>query len=115
MKLIAIFNTKFNLSRMTLWISPKRESVKVIVWIIVHMLLPLSTQLIVVVFVVIMANCIRTAIRFRQASTTAPMLNKTSQKCDSQNDSSKVFAKLTGKKSKSTPADASNLCSLYLL
>lgn len=56
MRMTSRFDPKVNATRISLWISSNREFVKVIVWSVVNMLLPLATQVIVIVCIVVMAN-----------------------------------------------------------
>ncbi|BFZ09726.1 hypothetical protein BsWGS_12765 [Bradybaena similaris] len=63
------FDVKKNITRPILWVSHKRESIKVKTWIVIDLLLPFATQFIVVVCVLIMADSLRASSRFRQSAT----------------------------------------------
>lgn len=97
MNMLFKFDQRINASRITLWISPERKSAKVIVWIIVNMVLPLATQVIVVVCIIVMKNCLRATVMFRQTSTAIVISSKNSHESDSPNDSSKATDKLNGR------------------
>ncbi|BFZ09729.1 hypothetical protein BsWGS_12768 [Bradybaena similaris] len=69
MGIVIRFDLKKNITRPTLWVSPKRESFKVITWMVIELVLPFATQFIVVVCVLIMINSLRASAEFRQSST----------------------------------------------
>ncbi|CAG5124025.1 unnamed protein product [Candidula unifasciata] len=83
--IVTQFDVMKNITRPILWVSPKRESVKVIAWIIKDLILPFATQFIVVVCVVIMASSLRISSRFRQSAVL------TSEKASSALDSNYNF------------------------
>ncbi|CAG5131416.1 unnamed protein product [Candidula unifasciata] len=70
------FDVMKNLTRPILWVSPKRESIKVISWIIIDLILPFTTQFTVVVCVVIMASSLRVSSRFRQSAVSMSTADK---------------------------------------
>ncbi|CAG5124024.1 unnamed protein product [Candidula unifasciata] len=74
------FKTQFdigkNITRPILWVSPKRDSIKVITWIILNLILPFTTQFIIVVCIVIMANSLRVSSRFRQSAVSMSVADK---------------------------------------
>ncbi|CAG5124026.1 unnamed protein product [Candidula unifasciata] len=65
MGMVTRFDIKRNISRPSFWISPNREFVKAIVWVVTDMFLPFATQIIVILSVIVMANCLRVASEFR--------------------------------------------------
>ncbi|CAG5124030.1 unnamed protein product [Candidula unifasciata] len=68
MGMVERLDTKFNISRPMLWLSPYRDSVKNIVFTLLQMVLPVVTEVIVLACLAIMANRLRAASKFRQAS-----------------------------------------------
>ncbi|CAG5128752.1 unnamed protein product [Candidula unifasciata] len=70
--MVTTFDIKKNITRPILWVSPKRESIKVIAWIIIDLTLPFATQFIVVICVVIMASSLQASSRFRQSAVLSP-------------------------------------------
>lgn len=101
MNMINRFDSKINAFRIALRISPNREYVKVIVWIVVDLLFPLVTEIIVIVCIVVTANCLRATVRFRRASARTLMATNIAQRSfETQNIkeiSLRVSDKLTGK------------------
>ncbi|CAL1531189.1 unnamed protein product [Lymnaea stagnalis] len=69
MSLAQAFDPKVNATRVLLWISPKREFVKQVVWISRDVSATFATEAIVIACIIIMARSIRATIQFRQAST----------------------------------------------
>uniref|UniRef100_A0A0B6ZK51 G-protein coupled receptors family 1 profile domain-containing protein n=1 Tax=Arion vulgaris TaxID=1028688 RepID=A0A0B6ZK51_9EUPU len=69
MSLAVKFDPRINISRPVLWTSPNRDSVKIIVWIIVDIIVPFATQIIILICIIVLTSCLRAAVRFRQAST----------------------------------------------
>ncbi|CAG5127964.1 unnamed protein product [Candidula unifasciata] len=67
MGVVMQFDRRRNISRLSLWVSHDREFVKDIVWMITDVILPFTTQFIVIVSVVIMARGLRIASSFRQS------------------------------------------------
>lgn len=63
------FDRLTNKSRPVWWGSPARESVKEAVWLFTEVILPLTTQITVVICVIIMTVSLKAASRFRQSST----------------------------------------------
>lgn len=68
MGMVTTYNNKTHMSRRTLWVSKYKEPIKNVVFLIIDMILPVSTQFIVLACILIMANSLRAASRFRQAS-----------------------------------------------
>lgn len=91
------FDKLANTSRLSLWGSPIRGHVKEIVWMITELILPISTQVIIIVCVVVMINCMTAASRFRQTA-----LGKLPEK-DNKTQNSKR------KEKKTQPTDATNV------
>jgi hypothetical protein len=100
------FDQKRNMSRLTLWFSPKRDIVKNNVLMIIEMFLPISTQLIILLCIVVMIRCLRAASKFRQSSLSVITLvdkknnknNSHQQSKESAEDSANISStKLTGK------------------
>lgn len=95
------FDRKLNTSRPSLWLSAYRESIKVIVWTLMEMALPLVTEVIVIVCIIVMADSLRASARFRQSSTTVSHITcESNHHGDSKKtnpDFSKIPDKLTGK------------------
>jgi hypothetical protein len=104
MGMIGKFDKFRNSTRLTLWMSSKREIAKNNVWMVTEMFLPIVTQLVIMICIVIMVRCLRTAYKFRQSSGSACVLedigNK-KQNCDQKkpgaSDSSISNDKLSGK------------------
>ncbi|CAL1537010.1 unnamed protein product, partial [Lymnaea stagnalis] len=71
MKIEMAFDERVNSSRLLLWISPKRDEVKVILWIIRDVAITLASQVIIITCVIIMARSLRTTLKFRQEATGA--------------------------------------------
>ncbi|CAG5132555.1 unnamed protein product [Candidula unifasciata] len=107
MGMVQRFDSRTNTSRPSLWISPKREFIKEIVWLVIDMVLPVATQLIILVCVVIMVNSLQEASRFRQSTASISLKPFTHQdrnkslsrkvKMPKGYDSNNVIEKLTGK------------------
>lgn len=57
-----------NITRPTFWVSPRRESVKYGVWMLTDMILPFTAQFIILLSVLIMAESLRAASKFRNAT-----------------------------------------------
>ncbi|CAG5132329.1 unnamed protein product [Candidula unifasciata] len=62
------FDKQANRSRSVWWGSPSREAVKEVVWLLIEVILPLITQVIIIICVFIMTASLRASSRFRQAS-----------------------------------------------
>jgi hypothetical protein len=60
---------KTNITRPSLWISKDRQVIKDGVWLVINTILPFLTEVIIMVCVFVMARSLRTASKFRQAST----------------------------------------------
>lgn len=103
MGMVPKFDKRFNTSRPSLWISPKREFIKEIIWMIIDMIFPISTQLIILICVVIMINSLQAASKFRQtsASVSGKLFSKDEKSLHdnmyNSNDSSNTAEKLTRK------------------
>lgn len=69
MAMVEGFDKFANMTRPTLWVSPMRETIKEIIWMITGMLLPLGSQFIIIFCVVIMSRSLRAASKFRFSST----------------------------------------------
>ncbi|KAI8791469.1 fMet-Leu-Phe receptor [Biomphalaria glabrata] len=63
------FNGQINASRPTLWISPKREEIKVNLWAVRDAMLPIATQFIVSACVIVMALSLQKTLAFRHQSS----------------------------------------------
>ncbi|CAG5127965.1 unnamed protein product [Candidula unifasciata] len=63
------FDKLANRSRLIWWESPARETVKEVVWIFTEVILPLTTEFIVIFCVILMSTSLRASSRFRQSST----------------------------------------------
>ncbi|XP_055887634.1 uncharacterized protein LOC129926622 [Biomphalaria glabrata] len=63
------FNGQINASRPTLWISPKREEIKVNLWSVRDAMLPIATQFIVSACVIVMALSLQKTLAFRHQSS----------------------------------------------
>lgn len=72
------FEKLLNKTRPALWVSPVRESIKEIIWIINEMFLPFVTQFIIIICVIVMSRSLRAASKFRQSSVA--MTEKTFDK-----------------------------------
>lgn len=57
-----------NITRPVLWVSQNRELIKDVVWAVIDMALPFTTQLVVAICVIIMTTSLRASSKFRQAS-----------------------------------------------
>lgn len=68
MGMVDKFDRSSNTSRPSFWVSHKRDSIKEVVWIVTEMILPILTQIITLVCVVIMSRSLQAASRFRQSS-----------------------------------------------
>ncbi|BFZ09723.1 hypothetical protein BsWGS_12762 [Bradybaena similaris] len=102
MGMVQKFDTRTNTSRPSLWISPSREFIKEIVWLVIDMVLPVTTQLIIIVCVVIMVNSLQKASLFRQSTVmvTGKLFNddvKRNNKVSNASDYVSTGEKLTGK------------------
>lgn len=92
-----------NISRPMLWLSPKRESIKNIVWAVIDVFLPCATEIIVIVCIFVMTKCLRQAATFRQTSSASAatrkhkMMGPTNITGSNSDPSSGVSDKLTGK------------------
>jgi hypothetical protein len=62
-------DTKTNLTRISLWLSKDREAIKDGVFLVTNTLLPFLTEIIIIVCVFVMANSLRSSLKFRQASS----------------------------------------------
>lgn len=97
MGMVVRIDRETNITRHTLWISPRRESIKNVIWTLTQMVLPASTEFIVLFCIVIMANSLRAASKFRQTSQLPGCDKEVShlkEKADSSND---TMNKLSGK------------------
>ncbi|CAG5124757.1 unnamed protein product [Candidula unifasciata] len=72
------FDIRVNTSRTTLWLSPNREAIKRGVWGLTDIFLPFTTQIIVLICLIVMANKLRNSLKFRQAFKTSDAENKLS-------------------------------------
>ncbi|CAL1537011.1 unnamed protein product, partial [Lymnaea stagnalis] len=68
MKMVTVFDVRVNATRSVLWISPKRDEVKDIVWITRDAFVTMATQFVIIVCVLVMARSLRAASRFRHES-----------------------------------------------
>lgn len=75
MGMVARLNNKTKMLRSVLWLSPFRESIKNVVWMLIDMILPVITEFVVLFCVLVMANSLRASSRFRQSSV-AQQFNK---------------------------------------
>ncbi|CAG5128751.1 unnamed protein product [Candidula unifasciata] len=69
MGFVVTFNNRTRVSRPTLWMSPFRESIKDIALLLIDAILPLATEVIVLICVVVMTSSLRAAAKFRESST----------------------------------------------
>ncbi|CAL1537006.1 unnamed protein product [Lymnaea stagnalis] len=76
MGMIRQFDARVNATRPMLWISPMRERVKDIVWVIRDAILPIATQLIVITCVIVMADCLRSASVFRMSQMSVKSVSE---------------------------------------
>ncbi|CAG5124029.1 unnamed protein product [Candidula unifasciata] len=97
MGMVYRLDAKTNTSRPTLWLSPNRESTKNIVWTIIQIILPIATEFIVLVCIVIMINSLRAASKFRQASHITVCANDSSCLKGKTGSSNVANEKLSGK------------------
>ncbi|XP_059143069.1 uncharacterized protein LOC131930545 [Physella acuta] len=65
------FDPKVNASRLVTWISPQREKVKNIIWLVRDAILPFAAQVIVIACVVVMTVALKASAHFRSANTTS--------------------------------------------
>lgn len=77
MAIVTQFDRRTNISRPMLWTSRSRELVKDIVWGARDTFLPVSTQVIVIVCVFVMASSLRESSKFRQSSTCLSVRERT--------------------------------------
>ncbi|KAI8795410.1 fMet-Leu-Phe receptor [Biomphalaria glabrata] len=70
MGVIDKFDPKRNMSRPTVWVSASREPIKNIVWTILAMVIPLASQVVVIISLVVMAMAIKNSHQFRMASSS---------------------------------------------
>ncbi|KAH9499051.1 hypothetical protein Btru_005553 [Bulinus truncatus] len=93
------FNAEINTTRSTLWISPRREEIKVILWAVRDAMLPVATQVTVFACVLVMARSLRRSVAFRQSTIKsnvgAESTNKDALKKSNRGNDKSV--KLTGK------------------
>ncbi|BFZ17956.1 hypothetical protein BsWGS_20995 [Bradybaena similaris] len=68
MGLLYQYDSRINATRPSLWISPNREIIKDVIWAVRDTFLPIITQFIVIVCVIVMANSLRESNKFRQSS-----------------------------------------------
>ncbi|KAK6986958.1 hypothetical protein BgiMline_016630 [Biomphalaria glabrata] len=71
MSIVPQFDPRINVSRPSLWLSPNRRLVKDIIWTIEDATIPFCTEIIVIVCVIIMADGLRRAAKFRMAASNA--------------------------------------------
>ncbi|XP_059175063.1 uncharacterized protein LOC131955105 [Physella acuta] len=83
MGVIPQFDKDVNLTRPALWISPRREEVKDAIWGLRDAFLPLSTQLLIAVCVVLMTRYLKASLKFKAVhskySFTQGVVNEISQ------------------------------------
>ncbi|BFZ09363.1 hypothetical protein BsWGS_12402 [Bradybaena similaris] len=97
MGMVTLLDNKINMSRPTLWLPRHREVIKNIIFVITDMLLPVSTEVIVVVCILLMANSLQASSRFRQISNTQRSDKDNSSKALTFKDNSPATDRLSGK------------------
>lgn len=65
------FDYRVNTSRLMLWVAPNRDAIKHRVWSLTDIVLPLTTQIIVLVCLIVMADKLRKSLKFRQTFKTS--------------------------------------------
>ncbi|XP_059175062.1 uncharacterized protein LOC131955104 [Physella acuta] len=96
MGMVMEYDSNVNSSRPVLWISPHREEVANIVWSLRDAFIPLATQAVVVVCVVVMSRYLRASATFRHINAGHPNI-KTTTTANSQPGDQHTSTKLGGK------------------
>lgn len=93
------FDPVHNRSRLSAWISPDEEYLRSIVWDILGMAIPLSTQGIIILSTIMMAHALTQSQRFRSANYQSYVVTKTKARETTKSDfySNTNSGKLTGK------------------
>ncbi|CAL1530805.1 unnamed protein product, partial [Lymnaea stagnalis] len=76
MAIVTQFDPSTNTTRPSLWVSPSREFIKDIIWTIEDMLIPFSTEIIVLVCLIVMADGLRKSSKFRMSSLSGCSLSE---------------------------------------
>ncbi|CAG5124027.1 unnamed protein product [Candidula unifasciata] len=77
MGMLTRFDNKTKISRPSLWVSKYKEPIKNVLFVIIDTVLPVSSQIIVLMCILVMASSLRASAMFRQASGI--------QRCDKNN------------------------------
>lgn len=97
MGMVTRLDTKTNVSRPSLWFSPFRESIKNVIWTLIQMVLPVTTEFIVVVCILIMINSLHAVPKFRQTLHLHACDRKISQLKGNNDNSNDANDKFSGK------------------
>ncbi|CAG5124028.1 unnamed protein product [Candidula unifasciata] len=101
MAMVTMLDARINMSRPTLWMSKYREPIKNVVFVITDMILPVSSQFIVLTCIIIMASSLRASSRFRQKTkiqtSDQKKLQITSELQDKGTANANITDKLSGK------------------
>ncbi|CAG5129864.1 unnamed protein product [Candidula unifasciata] len=97
MGMVTRLDNKTKISRPTLWLPRHREDIKNVIFMIIDMIIPMSTEVIVLVCIMLMANSLQDSFRFRQTSQMQTCSKDKSTHDDKSSEELSPKGKLSGK------------------
>ncbi|KAH9495100.1 Cilia- and flagella-associated protein 74 [Bulinus truncatus] len=73
------FDLRRNVSRPSVWVSANREPIKNVVWTMLAMVIPLVSQVVVIISLIVLAKALKDSKRFRMASSSVGYAQKKSE------------------------------------